>query len=117
MKVHFLVILHHIEISSLLIPTLLFSGFNSTMREGNITYYEYMQVGKGLDMGMNQISRFEANVACSNGEQTLSRDIYRLGHGFDFCRMLSLYFTTVGFYFSSLVRLLEYIYPFEILLK
>jgi DNA-directed RNA polymerase subunit beta' len=41
--------------------------------------------------------------ACGNGEQVLSRDIYRLGHRFDFFRMLSCYFTTVGFYISSMV--------------
>ena len=62
-----------------------------------------MQVGKGRDVGLNQISKFEAKVANGNGEQTLSRDIYRLGHRFDFFRMLSCYFTTVGFYFSTLV--------------
>ncbi|KAG8045068.1 hypothetical protein GUJ93_ZPchr0008g13161 [Zizania palustris] len=84
----------------------IFSGFNSTMREGNVTHHEYMQVGKGRDVGMNQISSFEAKVANGNGEQTLSRDIYRLGHKFDFYRMLSFYFTTVGFYFSSMVTVL-----------
>jgi callose synthase len=84
----------------------IFSGFNSTMREGNVTHHEYMQVGKGRDVGMNQISSFEAKVANGNGEQTLSRDIYRLGRRFDFYRMLSFYFTTVGFYFSSMVRIL-----------
>ncbi|VAH60981.1 unnamed protein product [Triticum turgidum subsp. durum] len=84
----------------------IFSGFNSTMREGNITHHEYMQVGKGRDVGMNQISSFEAKVANGNGEQTLSRDIYRLGRRFDFYRMLSFYFTTVGFYFSSMVTVL-----------
>lgn len=52
---------------------------------------------------MNQISLFEAKVANGNGEQTLSRDVYRLGRRFDFYRMLSFYFTTVGFYFSSMV--------------
>uniref|UniRef100_M8C0S0 1,3-beta-glucan synthase n=1 Tax=Aegilops tauschii TaxID=37682 RepID=M8C0S0_AEGTA len=84
----------------------IFSGFNSTMRGGNITHHEYMQVGKGRDVGMNQISSFEAKVANGNGEQTLSRDIYRLGRRFDFYRMLSFYFTTVGFYFSSMVTVL-----------
>lgn len=54
-------------------------------------------------MGLNQISKFEAKVANGNSEQTLSRDIYRLGRRFDFFRMLSCYYTTVGFYFSSLV--------------
>uniref|UniRef100_J3L0R0 1,3-beta-glucan synthase n=1 Tax=Oryza brachyantha TaxID=4533 RepID=J3L0R0_ORYBR len=84
----------------------IFSGFNSTMREGNVTHHEYMQVGKGRDVGMNQISSFEAKVANGNGEQTISRDIYRLGRRFDFYRMLSFYFTTVGFYFSSMVTVL-----------
>ncbi|XP_030462869.1 callose synthase 7 isoform X2 [Syzygium oleosum] len=84
----------------------IFSGFNSTLRGGFITHHEYIQVGKGRDVGMNQISLFEAKVANGNGEQTLSRDVYRLGRRFDFYRMLSFYFTTVGFYFSSMVTVL-----------
>ncbi|TVU12311.1 hypothetical protein EJB05_45949, partial [Eragrostis curvula] len=81
----------------------IFAGFNSTLRRGNVTHHEYIQVGKGRDVGLNQISLFEAKVACGNGEQVLSRDIYRLGHRFDFFRMLSCYFTTVGFYISSMM--------------
>ncbi|XP_010265915.1 PREDICTED: callose synthase 3 [Nelumbo nucifera] len=84
----------------------IFAGFNSTLREGNVTHHEYIQVGKGRDVGLNQISLFEAKIANGNGEQTLSRDIYRLGHRFDFFRMLSCYFTTVGFYFSTLITVL-----------
>lgn len=87
-----------------------YSGFNSTLRRGNITHHEYIQVGKGRDVGLNQISLFEAKVACGNGEQILSRDIYRLGHRFDFFRMLSFYFTTVGFYISSMVMITQKIY-------
>ncbi|CAA0822891.1 Callose synthase 5 [Striga hermonthica] len=84
----------------------IFAGFNSTLRRGNITHHEYIQVGKGRDVGLNQISLFEAKVACGNGEQTLSRDIYRLGHRFDFFRMLSCYYTTTGFYVSSMLVVL-----------
>ncbi|XP_056169325.1 callose synthase 3-like [Syzygium oleosum] len=84
----------------------IFAGFNSTLREGNVTHHEYIQVGKGRDVGLNQISMFEAKIASGNGEQTLSRDIYRLGHHFDFFRMLSCYFTTVGFYISTLITVL-----------
>ncbi|KAH7844337.1 hypothetical protein Vadar_026931 [Vaccinium darrowii] len=80
-----------------------FAGFNSTLRRGHITYHEYIQVGKGRDVGLNQISKFEAKVTNGNSEQTLSRDIYRLGRRFDFFRMLSCYYTTVGFYFNSLI--------------
>ncbi|XP_010552165.1 PREDICTED: putative callose synthase 8 [Tarenaya hassleriana] len=88
-----------------------FAGFNTTLRRGCITYHEYLQVGKGRDVGLNQISKFEAKVANGNSEQTLSRDIYRLGQRFDFFRMLSCYFTTIGFYFSSMISVLGiYIY-------
>ncbi|KAK8913562.1 putative callose synthase 8 [Platanthera zijinensis] len=83
-----------------------FAGFNSILRQGHVTYNEYMQIGKGRDVGLNQICKFEAKVANGNSEQTLSRDIYRLGHRFDFFRMLSLYFTTVGYYFSNLISVL-----------
>ncbi|KAH9770609.1 callose synthase 7 [Citrus sinensis] len=84
----------------------IYAGMNSTLRGGYITYHEYIQVGKGRDVGMNQLSSFEAKVAGGNGEQTFNRDVYRLGHCFDFFRMLSFYFTTVGFYLSSMVIVL-----------
>jgi callose synthase len=53
---------------------------------------------------LNQIAAFQAKVASGNGEQTLSRDIYRLGQLFDFFRMLSFFFNSVGFYWTTLVR-------------
>ncbi|XVF20923.1 hypothetical protein REPUB_Repub12eG0045600 [Reevesia pubescens] len=84
----------------------IFAGFNSTLRGGYVTHHDYIQVGKGRDVGMNQISLFEAKVANGNGEQTLSRDVCRLGCQFDFFRMLSFYCTTVGFYFNSMVTVL-----------
>jgi hypothetical protein len=52
---------------------------------------------------LNQIAAFQAKVASGNGEQTLSRDIYRLGQLFDFFRMLSFFFNSVGFYVTTLV--------------
>ncbi|RVW37918.1 Callose synthase 11 [Vitis vinifera] len=79
----------------------IFAGFNCTLRGGNVTHHEYIQVGKGRDVGLNQISMFEAKVASGNGEQVLSRDVYRLGHRLDFFRMLSFFYSTVGFYFTQ----------------
>ncbi|KAJ8573525.1 hypothetical protein K7X08_010036 [Anisodus acutangulus] len=84
----------------------IFAGFNSTLRGGNVTHHEYIQVGKGRDVGLNQIALFEAKIANGNGEQTMSRDIYRLGHRFDFFRMLSCFFTTIGFYFTTLITVI-----------
>ncbi|GJS13681.1 callose synthase 12-like protein [Tanacetum coccineum] len=47
----------------------IFAGFNCTLRGGNITHHEYIQVGKGRDVGLNQVSMFEAKVASGNGQQ------------------------------------------------
>ncbi|XP_058209041.1 callose synthase 12-like [Rhododendron vialii] len=79
----------------------IFAGFNCTLRGGNVTHHEYIQVGKGRDVGLNQISMFEAKVSSGNGEQILSREVYRLGHRLDFFRMLSFFYTTVGFFFNT----------------
>lgn len=76
-----------------------------------MTHHEYIQVGKGRDVGMNQISMFEAKVSSGNGEQVLSRDVYRLGHRLDFFRMLSFYFTSVGSYFNTMMVVIT-IYAF-----
>ncbi|XAR55506.1 1,3-beta-glucan synthase [Bertholletia excelsa] len=89
----------------------IFAGFNCTLRGGNVTLHEYIQVGKGRDVGLNQISMFEAKVASGNGEQVLSRDVYRLGHRLDFFRMLSFFYTTVGFFFNTQVVILT-VYAF-----
>lgn len=89
----------------------IFAGFNCTLRGGNVTHHEYIQVGKGRDVGLNQVSMFEAKVASGNGEQVLSRDVYRLGHRLDFFRMLSFFYTTVGFYFSTMMVVLT-VYAF-----
>ncbi|KAK8551539.1 hypothetical protein V6N13_119997 [Hibiscus sabdariffa] len=89
----------------------IFAGFNCTLRGGNVTHHEYVQVGKGRDVGLNQIAMFEAKVASGNGEQVLSRDVYRLGHRLDFFRMLSFYYTTVGYYFNTMMVVLT-VYTF-----
>ncbi|KAI5059885.1 hypothetical protein GOP47_0024305 [Adiantum capillus-veneris] len=81
----------------------IFAGFNCTLRGGNVTHHEYIQVGKGRDVGLNQIALFEAKVSSGNGEQISSRDVYRLAHRLDFFRMLSFYHTTVGFYVGNMI--------------
>ncbi|KAH0465311.1 hypothetical protein IEQ34_005414 [Dendrobium chrysotoxum] len=84
----------------------IFVGVNLTLRQGNITHHEYIQVGKGRDVGLDQIFLFEGKVAKNNGEQILNRDIYCSGHQFDFFRMLSYYFITVWFYISSMMNVI-----------
>jgi callose synthase len=84
----------------------IFAGFNTTLRLGNVTHHEYIEVGKGRDVGLNQIALFEAKVASGNGEQTLSRDVYRLGQLLDFPRMLSFFYTSIGFYVTTMMTVL-----------
>ncbi|XP_017631847.1 callose synthase 12-like [Gossypium arboreum] len=85
----------------------IFAGFNCILRGGSVTHHEYIQVGKGRDLGLNQISTFEAKIACGSGEQFLSRDVYRLGQRLDFFRMLSFFHTTIGYFFNTTVIILS----------
>ena len=79
----------------------IYAGFNHLLRGATIPYIEYVQVGKGRDVGMQQIYKFEAKLASGNAEQCLSRDVYRIGQRLDFMRLLSFYYSGPGFYFNN----------------
>mmetsp|Transcript_9615 Transcript_9615/g.21673 ORF Transcript_9615/g.21673 Transcript_9615/m.21673 type:complete len:2178 (+) Transcript_9615:367-6900(+) len=81
----------------------IFAGYNNAIRGGQVAFKEYMQVGKGRDVGMSQIYQFEAKLSQGAGEQSLSRDVYRLCHRLDFSRLLSYYFGGIGHYFSNVL--------------
>mmetsp|Transcript_1310 Transcript_1310/g.1888 ORF Transcript_1310/g.1888 Transcript_1310/m.1888 type:complete len:2118 (-) Transcript_1310:113-6466(-) len=84
----------------------IFAGYNNAIRGGQVGFKEYLQVGKGRDVGMSQIYKFEAKLSQGAGEQSLSRDVYRLCHRLDFCRLLSFYFGGIGHYFSNVLTIL-----------
>lgn len=79
----------------------IFSGYNQTLRGGHVVHDEFIQAGKGRDVGLVQISLFESKVASGNGEQLLSRDVYRLGQALDLARTQSFFWTTLGLYVSN----------------
>lgn len=83
----------------------IFAGYNNVIRGGAVGFKEYMQVGKGRDVGMSQIYKFEAKLAQGNAEQSLSRDVYRLGQRLDFFRLFSMYFGGIGHYFSTVLTI------------
>ena len=58
-------------------------------------------MGKGRDVGMQQIYKFEAKLAAGNGEQCLSRDVYRVAQRLDFNRLLSFFYSGQGFYLNQ----------------
>ncbi|CAN0028205.1 unnamed protein product [Sphacelaria rigidula] len=74
----------------------IFAGYNGTIRGGKVHFSEYIQVGKGRDVGMQQIYKFEAKLSQGAAEQTLSRDVNRLGDRLDFFRLMSFYFGGLG---------------------
>lgn len=79
----------------------MFGGYNTVTRGARIKYREYISVGKGRDVGFEQINGFEAKVAGGNGEQAISRDVYRLGTRLDWFRLMSWYHSGIGFFMNT----------------
>ncbi len=79
----------------------IFAGYNNTLGGGQVEFKEYVQVGKGRDVGMQQIYKFEAKLAQGAAEQCLSRDVNRLGSTMDYCRLISFYFGGIGYYIGN----------------
>ena len=78
-----------------------FAGFNATIRGKSVGFKEYVHVGKGRDVGLQQTYKFEAKLAQGNAEQTLSRDMFRIGERLDFFRFMSFYYGGVGHYVAN----------------
>lgn len=84
----------------------IFAGYNNINRGGSVGFKEYVQIGKGRDVGMNQIYKFEAKLSQGAAEQSLSRDVYRMCNRLDFMRLLSFYYGGIGHYFSNVLTIL-----------
>ena len=78
-----------------------FAGFNSTIRGHTIKFKEYIQCGKGRDVGLQQTYKFEAKLSQGNSEQSLSRDMNRLCSRLDFFRLLSFFYGGIGHYIAN----------------
>jgi callose synthase len=78
-----------------------FAGFNATIRGHTIQFKEYVQVGKGRDVGLQQTYKFEAKLSQGNAEQSLSRDVARICDRLDFFRLMSFYFGGIGHYIAN----------------
>ena len=78
-----------------------FAGFNATIRGHTVNFKEYVQVGKGRDVGLQQTYKFEAKLSQGNAEQSLSRDMYRICDRLDFFRLMSFYYGGIGHYMAN----------------
>eukprot|EP00921_Rhytidocystis_pertsovi_P017013 GHVQ01026787.1.p1 GENE.GHVQ01026787.1~~GHVQ01026787.1.p1 ORF type:complete len:2671 (-),score=335.52 GHVQ01026787.1:3360-10901(-) len=80
-----------------------FAGYNCTARGFTVKQVDYIQCGKGRDVGLQQVYLFEKKIASGNAEQVLSRDLRRLAGCMDPVRLFSLYYAGPGFFLNSLV--------------
>lgn len=78
-----------------------FAGFNATIRGHSVGFVEYVNVGKGRDVGLQQTYKFEAKLSQGNAEQSLSRDVDRICNRLDFFRLFSFYYGGIGHYLSN----------------
>ena len=78
-----------------------FAGFNATIRGHRVGFKEYVQVGKGRDVGLQQTYKFEAKLSQGNAEQSISRDMNRICSRLDFFRLMSFYFGGIGHYIAN----------------
>ncbi|DAZ95935.1 TPA: hypothetical protein N0F65_009097 [Lagenidium giganteum] len=79
----------------------IFAGFNHTLRGGRISHEEFIQVGKGRDVGMQQLALFEAKLSSGAGECVISRDAMRMASRLDFFRLHSWFYGNLGWYFTQ----------------
>ena len=84
----------------------IFAGYNNVVRGGSVKFKEYVQVGKGRDVGGQQIYKFEAKLSQGNAEQSISRDVYRMARRLDFFRLFSMYFGGIGHYCGNVLTVL-----------
>ncbi len=76
----------------------IFAGYNNLQRGGRVVFREYISLGKGRDVGLQQLFQFEAKLAQGAAMQFLSRDVHRLVANLDFARLLSFFYGGIGFY-------------------
>ncbi|KAF0714663.1 Aste57867_3763 [Aphanomyces stellatus] len=79
----------------------IFAGFNSTLRGGRVSHEEFIQVGKGRDVGMQQLALFEAKLSSGAGECVTSRDVMRMAKRLDLFRLQSWFYGNLGWYFTQ----------------
>ncbi|KAJ3410387.1 1,3-beta-D-glucan synthase [Chytridiales sp. JEL 0842] len=79
----------------------IFAGMNTLQRGGRIKHTEYMQCGKGRDLGFSSILKFVAKIGAGMGEQILSREHYYLGSQLPLDRLLTFYYGHPGFHINN----------------
>lgn len=85
----------------------IYAGMNVVLRGGRIKHCEYMQCGKGRDLGFGSILNFTTKIGAGMGEQMLSREYFYMGTQLPLDRFLSFYYAHSGFHLNNLFIMLS----------
>ena len=80
----------------------IYAGMTAVLRGGRIRHSEYLQCGKGRDLGFVSILNFTSKIGAGMGEQILSREYYYMGTQLPIDRFTSFYFAHPGFHINNL---------------
>jgi len=78
----------------------IYAGYTVFQRGGRIKHTEYIQCGKGRDLGFNAILMFVRKLGLGVGEQSLSRESWHIGTRLPIDRLLSFVYAHSGFYLN-----------------
>lgn len=79
----------------------IYAGMTALTRGGRIKHCEYIQCGKGRDLGFTSILNFITKIGAGMGEQILSREYFYLGTHLPLDRLLSFYYAHLGFHLNN----------------
>lgn len=79
----------------------IYAGMTAIIRGGRIKHCEYIQCGKGRDLGFSSILNFITKIGAGMGEQLLSREYFYLGTQLPLDRFLSFYYAHAGFHLNN----------------
>lgn len=85
----------------------IYAGMNAILRGGRIKHCEYIQCGKGRDLGFSSILNFITKIGAGMGEQLLSREYFYLGTKLPLDRFLSFYYAHAGFHLNNVCIILS----------
>jgi len=80
----------------------IFAGMDALLRGRHIAYKDYIQVGKGRDMGVDSILGFFSKLSSGTAKMTTTRQAFRIGVRSSFGRLLGFYYAHIGYYAGQL---------------
>ncbi|KAJ1622023.1 1,3-beta-glucan synthase component-domain-containing protein, partial [Pavlovales sp. CCMP2436] len=83
----------------------IFAAYNTMLRGGSVVFREYISVGKGRMTNLSEICAFEVKLAQGAAEQCMSRDVYRLTRALMLPRLMSFYYSGLGFYIHQVLMM------------